>query len=404
MRGRIALLTTLAVGIVLAAGAAAWRSHVATIGSMLDARQETARALLAVSPALPPARIVSALGSADVNVMVVDRSSGVTLNYVDGALAPAPPPPPRAAMPQRERPRAAAFSVLVGDLARIAPRSATSRGISVTLLASLASLARWFTGDMIACVLALAVVAYTASSASSAAAKALVDKLEERARAASEFQRFLADAGHELRTPLTILSGYIDILHGSHDENDVRTRILPGMRAATGRMRTLVEKMLLLSKLDSPVASPQVINVASVTRDVVETARLTYPERMIHVAADENAEIHIDEDDLYEAVRNLVDNALRYAPSSAVEVTVGAKDRFVTIEVADHGAGIPKSEQPLVFERFYRGSLHTDSEGSGLGLAIVRRVAERWNGRVSLESDASGTRIALRFPQLDRAA
>jgi signal transduction histidine kinase len=66
--------------------------------------------------------------------------------------------------------------------------------------------------------------------------------------------------------------------------------------------------------------------------------------------------------------------------------------------VIDRGPGIPPDEQAMVFERFYRGRNNNGQEGSGLGLAIVRRVVERWNGSVALESSDRGTRAILRFP------
>jgi signal transduction histidine kinase len=132
-----------------------------------------------------------------------------------------------------------------------------------------------------------------------------------------------------------------------------------------------------------------------------------FPQRVINVRCDPDARIEIDEDDLFEAERNLVENALRYAPESPVDVSATARDGEVLIEVADRGAGIPQPEQALVFERFYRGKDRPGAsngargtrDGSGLGLSIVRRVVERWGGAISLQSDASGTRFVMRFPQ-----
>jgi signal transduction histidine kinase len=94
----------------------------------------------------------------------------------------------------------------------------------------------------------------------------------------------------------------------------------------------------------------------------------------------------------------LVENALRYAPESPVEVRATARDGLVAIEVADRGPGIPEGERAMIFERFYRGTDRTDSEGSGLGLAIVRRVVERWGGTLSLNSGDGETRFIMRFP------
>jgi signal transduction histidine kinase len=169
-------------------------------------------------------------------------------------------------------------------------------------------------------------------------------------------------------------------------------------------MRALVEKMLLLSRLESGEKVPSIVSVAAVSDDVAEDLRVQFPGRDIDVACDRGARIRIDENDLYEAERNLVENALRYAPGSTISVSACVRDGVAEIAVSDRGPGIPKSEQRLIFERFYRGQDRTDAEGTGLGLAIVRRVAERWNGTVALDSNGSGTRVVLRFPNAEGAA
>jgi signal transduction histidine kinase len=187
-----------------------------------------------------------------------------------------------------------------------------------------------------------------------------------------------------------VLSGY------AHDER--QERALRGMRSASARMRGLVEKMLLLSRLESAEKAPSIVSVAAVTNEVAQDMLSQHPNRQIVLNCDAKARIRIDEDDLYEAERNLVENALRYAPGSPVQVEAGVHDGTVEIAVIDRGPGIPKDEQAMVFERFYRGRSNDGQEGTGLGLAIVHRVVERWNGSVALESGDNGTRAILRFP------
>lgn len=401
MYPRIALGTVLAAAVVVAASVVAWRVHVSALTARIDAEAATVAAVVNASSA-DPARIARTLGTPEINAAVFDRSDGARFAFIDGSVAAGPPPqppgfaPPLGAPP---RPRGNRFEALAGDLAHVAPRTIDSGDLSVTLVPSLASLSRWLSAIALTCLAGLAVVAIAGWSLSSSAAKTMASALEERRQAAAEFARFLADAGHELRTPLTILSGYIDILAGSDDDAQARARVVPGMRAATGRMRTLVEKMLLLSRLQSAVSTPQIVDVAGVAEEVVDTMRTRYPQRELVASLDDDARIEIDEDDLYEATRNLVENALRYAPDSPVSIEASARDGVVSVRVSDKGPGIPEQEQPMVFDRFYRGRAHVDAEGSGLGLAIVRRVADRWNGTVELDSDSSGTRVTMRFPR-----
>jgi len=360
-----------------------------------------------------------------------------------------PPPQGGAGAPGPQR-RRWPFAAAVASLAHVDPRTAAYGALVVTVVPSDVAMARWLLADAGICALALIAIGgvgfgtaralaraarepllrtidaleglaggdFTAQSiaagdspeiarlarAYNAAAETVARSIEERRAAAAEFQRFLADAGHELRTPLTIVGGYIDILGRGPREDDATTRrAIAGMSAETARMRGLVEKMLLLSRLETPVTAPRIVEVAAVSDEVAESMRPGFPGRSILVECDQSARIHIDEDDLYEAERNLVENALRYAPDSPVEVRATTKDGLVAIEVADRGPGIPESEQTMIFERFYRGKERTDSEGSGLGLAIVRRVVERWGGTISLASDAHGTRFVMRFPAAEAA-
>src|SRR5213076_2627693 len=105
------------------------------------------------------------------------------------------------------------------------------------------------------------------------------------------------------------------------------------------------------------------------------------------------------------AVRNLVDNAIRYSPSGArIEVRVWQEDGAAWLRVDDAGPGIAPAERERVFDRFYRRA-DAEEEGSGLGLAIVRSVAERHGATLTLaDSPAGGLRATLRFPSASLAA
>jgi two-component system OmpR family sensor kinase len=457
----------MAAALVVAAGILAWNNHVGWVGSLLDAQLATARAFLGTPAAQrDPESLLRLAGRPEVNAIVRDDATGTVYNYIDGAtvdpsgIPPAGPPgagppgegPPGEGPPgQRPPPRRATLAGAIASLAHVQPRLARSGEVSITLVPSAGALLRWFVSDVAVCALALIALAgagwATASAlaraarepmlrttaaleglaagnftpqtveagdspetarlarAYNAAAETVANSIEERRAAAAEFQRFLADAGHELRTPLTIVGGYIDILGRSAMGDDpTGRRVLAGMGAETARMRALVEKMLLLSRLESTVMAPRVVEVGAVSEEVAESLRPGFPGRAIVVRCDERARIRIDEDDLYEAERNLVENALRYAPDSPVEVRAFARDGLVAIEVADRGPGIAQQEQAMVFERFYRGKDRAGSEGSGLGLAIVRRVVERWGGTISLTSDAGGTCFTMRFPMVESGA
>jgi signal transduction histidine kinase len=112
-----------------------------------------------------------------------------------------------------------------------------------------------------------------------------------------------------------------------------------------------------------------------------------------------NAVVQGDDGELYEAVKNVVENAVRYAPESPVEVRVERDGENAVLEIADRGPGMAPLDVEHAFDRFYRGSSHGEVDGSGLGLAIAKRAVERMGGTIALQSAAgAGTTVTMRFP------
>jgi len=112
--------------------------------------------------------------------------------------------------------------------------------------------------------------------------------------------------------------------------------------------------------------------------------------------------VFIDRDAMAQAISNLVDNAIKYSGKvKQLSITTETRGSDLSIEIADHGIGIPRAEQARVFEKFYRvgnGLVH-DVKGSGLGLSLVKHIIEAHHGTISLESDAGkGTRFTILLP------
>ena len=407
MSKRIAAYAIVAAAIVIAAGVAAWQAHVRVVRSTLETQRAVASVLLDAG-ARNAHTVILTVARPGLHVIVEDHDNGEVQETMSGRIdvrpAGAPPPetgPPGAPPGMRPAPPLNQF---VGSLARIAPVRIDGDALSVVITPDINALKLWLFTDTAICLLLVAVITGTAIASGARLAgltrARLEATLEERRAAAAEFQRFLGDAGHELRTPLTIVSGYSEILarrFENSDDEDI-ARLLRGMHAETTRMRALVEKMLLLARLESPASVPRLVDIESVAEEAVNAMNARFPDRDVEITGGGGAAIVIDRDDLYEALHNLVENALKYAPGSPVEVRTGVRDGHAVVSVADRGPGIAPGEQASVFERFYRGSERNDTEGSGLGLAIVKRVADRWNGAVELESHPGMTAFTLTFP------
>ncbi len=222
----------------------------------------------------------------------------------------------------------------------------------------------------------------------------------EQRRQQSEMRQFIADAGHELRTPLTIFMGYLDALRsGVVQDSAAVARVHDTMLDESRKMRTIIEKLILLARMERE-AEPvrERIDLNSVAARAIDALRPIGGDR-IRFNHDGTATITGDDAELYEALKNVVENAVRYAPEKPIEVRVGQAGNEATIDVIDQGPGMQTIDAEHAFDRFYRGTAHGDIEGSGLGLAIAKRAVERMGGTISLESRPNqGTRVTMRFP------
>ena len=225
----------------------------------------------------------------------------------------------------------------------------------------------------------------------------------ERQRVEQQIRQFVAEAGHELRTPLTVVAGYLDVLRrGGFDDVDIRNTAFASLAIETKRMRTLVERLMTLARLDRVLeAEPEVVDVGTTVRQAVRALAIV-AESPISLDAPEDCLSLGEPVDLYEAVANLLENAVKYGANTPVAVSVTAASDGIAVRVRDGGPGIRDADRSHIFERFYRGADRGATTGSGLGLAIAVKAAERLRGRIVLEDARAGsTTFALLVPALE---
>lgn len=217
---------------------------------------------------------------------------------------------------------------------------------------------------------------------------------------------FVANASHELRTPLAAITGYVETLAESPVDDDTRIRFLGIVQREAQRMQNLVEDLMTLShveaeKHDRPSQELDLKQLAA--RVVGEVASLQGKERVELAGSEPAALILGDATQLEQVLRNLIDNALKYAdPEQPVHVSVARSGGGrIALAVADHGPGIAPEHLPHLTRRFYRTDPGRSraSGGTGLGLAIVKHIVERHSGDLDIASTlGEGTTITLTFP------
>jgi signal transduction histidine kinase len=208
---------------------------------------------------------------------------------------------------------------------------------------------------------------------------------------------FLADAAHELRTPLAILAAHLDSLGGGIN--------LAPLKADVDRMTRLVSQMTTVAQLEALTIQPD--DSADLTAISLELAALLAPYAISHQRniAVNGAETPIlvrgNPDAIYQALRNLVENALRYtAAGTEVELTL---DPTGKVAVSDRGPGIPPADRQKLFNRFWRAD-RSSTGNSGLGLAIAQRIAALHHGSLEIDDNpGGGARFTLQIPLLARA-
>ena len=231
--------------------------------------------------------------------------------------------------------------------------------------------------------------------------------LDRMQQAYSQQTRFVSDASHELRTPIAVIKGYADLLArwGKQDEK-VLDEGIAAIRTEAECMGKLVEQLLFLARGDSGRTQLKLrrIQLAPLVSEVYEESEMIHPEHVWQFQCVDAAEADADDALLKQAVRILVDNAVKYTkPGERIRLRVlrGA-DGAPCIEVQDSGIGISEEDMTHVFERFFRAdpARNAGTGGTGLGLAIAKWIVDRHGGHFELRSEpGAGTRITVCLPK-----
>jgi two-component system OmpR family sensor kinase len=209
----------------------------------------------------------------------------------------------------------------------------------------------------------------------------------DRTRSEERLRRFLADASHELRTPLASIRGYAELFRlGPARDPDEIERAMNRIEAEATRMGGLVESLLLLARLEELPETPFVeVDLTELAEHAAQDTRAAAPDREVVLHRGGQVQVLGDPEQLRQVLANLTRNAVVHTPpATAIEITVGSENGQATIEVRDHGRGLPPGAGEHLFERFWRpeGGRSRGRGGAGLGLAIVKAIAEGHGGEV----------------------
>jgi two-component system sensor histidine kinase SenX3 len=237
----------------------------------------------------------------------------------------------------------------------------------------------------------------------------LADDRTEFTRTEEVRNDFVANVSHELKTPVGGISLLAEALESSADDPEAVRRFAKRMQKESARLAALVQDIIELSRLQGANVAQQgrPVDINTVVSEAVDRSQLPAETKNIQlvVGGRAHAIVYGDQDLLVTALRNLIDNAIRYSPENTrVGIGVRAKDGLVAVSVTDQGEGLSPEDQERVFERFYRvdsaRSRHTG--GTGLGLSIVKHVISNHGGEVTLWSQpGQGSTFTIRLPEME---
>lgn len=228
---------------------------------------------------------------------------------------------------------------------------------------------------------------------------ALSDTLENKVR-------FFTHASHELRTPLSLLFAPAQALL-ANEENPQKRQHLNLILRNSKRLEGLVDKLLTLTRFDeSSDDEVKVLCISAIAKEIAEQFNVLGEQNLqFDYNIEESLYIEASREGLITIFNNLLSNAFKYTQRGQIKFNVYAQQQHVVIDFCDTGRGIAEIELDKVYDLFYRATGSVNIEGNGVGLSIVKKLVDKYAGKIELKSKLlQGTRFTIKFALVNASA
>lgn len=241
-------------------------------------------------------------------------------------------------------------------------------------------------------------------------AERIIQQVKQLQHSDTSRRELVANVSHDLRTPLASLQGYLETLalKGEQLNEEEKRRYINIAYQHSERLRKLISELFELSTLENQGASLhfEPFSMSELIQDVSQKFQLEADEKNLvistHIPA-QPAFVSADIGLIQRVLENLIENAIKYTPAGGqIGINLIHGNNDVAISISDTGQGIPESDLPHIFDRFYRVDKHRDEDGTGLGLAIAKRIMQLHNSSIDVASrPESGTTFSFHLPSAE---
>lgn len=217
---------------------------------------------------------------------------------------------------------------------------------------------------------------------------------------------FVTTVSHDLRSPLTAILGYIELIERAGAVNELQKEFICRVQSSVQQISSLISDLLDLGRIEAGLdTTKEIIDIAELSREAMICSEGSAQKARVNIEGsikEDMGYVFGDPIRIRQMIGNLLDNAIKYSnPGGKVIFDAHSEDEQIILTVSDNGPGIPRDEQPFLFERFFRASnVPEDVPGTGLGLSIVKSILDNHNGRIWVDSKVGeGTIFTVVLPK-----